>query len=160
MGVELQTYEIAYLIDPAIPEDEVFGQAGKITGFIQESHGFIGRIEEPRKKKLAYAIRKSRDAYFGWTTFTIAPERLGEIEKRVRAEPAIIRYLLVEETKRPVAEFRPRLRQPADRPLRRAISPQPSAVERVEGFMPAAPKEEDQAKVEELDKQLEEILGK
>lgn len=153
MDSEVKSYEIAYLINPGIPEDEVFGVAGKITGSIQDAHGLVGRIEEPKKRHLAYPIQKSPEAYFGWTTFTIAPERTAEIEKRLKAEKDILRYLLVEEVKRPLYEFRPR----PPHPVRRAPAPR---LEAVKAFVPAAPKEEDQAKIEELDKQLEEILGK
>ncbi len=152
MDSEVKSYEIAYLINPDIPEDEVFGQAGKITGFVQDAHGLVGRIEEPKKRHLAYPIKKSKAAYFGWTTFTAAPEKTAEIEKQLKSEKNILRALIVEEVKRPVYEFRPRL----PRPVRRVPSPR---LEAVKPFVPAAPKEEDQAKIEALDKQLEEILG-
>lgn len=160
MESETKRYEITYLIAPNIPEDEVFGQAGKITGFVQDARGAVGRIEEPKKRRLAYSVGKFHEAYVGWTTFAVAPERVSEIEKRMAAEPAIIRYLIAEEIKRPTVEFRPRSSgwRSSERPLSTTPS-QPSA-ERIEGFTPAVPKEEDRAKIEELDKQLEEVLGK
>lgn len=152
--VDVKNYEVAYLIDPDIPEDGVFGEAGKITGAIQDVHGLVGKIEEPKRRKLPYAIGKSRNAYFGWTTFTVAPERLADIAKRIAAEPAIIRHRIVEEVKRPLREFKPRT-------LRRDAGPRPPQdIGDVKAFTPAAPKEEDKTKIEELDKRLEEILGK
>lgn len=154
---EAKNYEIAYLINPDIPEDGVFGEAGKITGFIQDAHGVVGRIEEPKKRKLAYPIRKRTSAYFGWTTFTVAPEKIAEIEKRLKLEKDILRSLNVEEVKRPAYEFRARPRELAGRSVRRAPA---ARRDTVEPFVPQAPKEEDRAKIEELDKRLEEILGK
>lgn len=153
MDTETKNYEAAYLISPEVAEEEVFGEAGKITSFIQDAHGLVGRIEEPKKRKLAYPVQKLQNAYFGWTTFAIAPEKLADIDKKIKAEKNIIRYLIAEEVKRPVVEFRPR---PA-RPLRPAPAPR---LEEVKPFVPQAPKEEDRAKIEELDKKLEEILGK
>ncbi|MBI4132632.1 MAG: 30S ribosomal protein S6 [Candidatus Sungbacteria bacterium] len=153
MDSEVRNYEITYLIHPDIAEDEVFGQAGKITSFVQEAHGLVGRIGEPKKRRLAYPIKKFRDAYFGWTKFTIVPERIAEIEKKLALEKNFIRYLIVEDAKRPPLEFRPR-REAA---LRRA--PPPSR-QLVTPFVPEPPKEEDKIKLEELDKKLEEILGK
>lgn len=152
MDAEPKNYEVAYLISPEIAEDAVFGEAGKITSFIQDAHGMIGRIEEPKKRKLAYPINEFRSAYFGWTTLTIAAEHLSEIEKRLNGEKSIIRYLVVEREVRPVRAVRsPRLPRRAPAPyLRQPVAP----------FVPQAPKEEDKAKLEELDKQLEEILGK
>lgn len=150
MSDEIKNYEIAYLINPDIPEDEVFGEAGKITAAVQDVHGLVGRIQEPKPRKLAYPMAKHRDAYFGWTVFAVAPEKLTDIEKRIKQEKSIIRYLIVEEVRRPAYEFRPR-------PPRRAPAPR---LDDVKAFTPAPPKEEDLAKIEELDKQLEEILGK
>ena len=152
MADEVKNYEIAYLISPDIPEDEGFGVAGKITGFIQDSRGLVGRIEEPKKRKLAYPMEKFLNAYFGWTTFTIAAEQIAEVEKRLKAEKGLVRYLISEEVKRPAFEFRPRPRREP-----RPVSP---PLGEIKAFTPAAPKEEDKAKIEELDKQLEEILGK
>ena len=153
MDSEVKNYEIAYLIHPDIVEDEVFGEAGKITSFVQEVHGLVGRIGEPKKRRLAYPIKKFRDAYFGWTKFTIAPERIAEIEKKLKLGKNLIRYLIIEDVKRPLAEFRPR-REPT---LRRVLPPSRPPVT---PFVPEPPKEEDRMKIEELDKKLEEILGK
>ncbi len=157
MDAEAKNYEIAYLINPDIPEDGVFGEAGKITGFIQDARGVVGRIEEPKKRELAYPIGKRSGAYFGWTTFTAAPEKIVEIEKRLKLEKDILRFLIVEEVKRPVYEFRARPRELAGRSVRRAPV---ARLDTAEAFVPQAPKEEDRAKIEELDKRLEEILGK
>ncbi|OHA08837.1 MAG: 30S ribosomal protein S6 [Candidatus Sungbacteria bacterium RIFCSPLOWO2_01_FULL_59_16] len=151
MAADPKNYEIAYLINPDVAEDEVFGEAGKITASIQDAHGLVGRIEEPKRRRLAYPVRKHRQAYFGWTIFTIAPERIAEIEKRVRQEPNVVRFLICEEVKRPP----PRAREP--RLPRRVPAPR---FGEVKPFAPAPPREEDKAKIEELDKQLEEILGK
>ncbi len=153
MDTETKNYEIAYLISPDIAEDEAFGEAGKITSSIQEAKGLVSRIGEPKKLKLAYPIKKLRNAYFGWTAFTIARENLAEIEKKVKGEKNIIRHLLAEEVKRPAMEFRPRMARPLHRPT-------PPRLTEVKPFTPQPPKEEDKAKIEELDKKLEEILGK
>lgn len=151
MDSEQRNYEVAYLISPEIAEDAVFGEAGKITGFIQDARGMIGRIDEPKKRKLAYPINEFKSAYFGWTTLTVAPDHLKEIEKRLKAEKSIIRFLIVERVARPVRAARPmRLVRRAPTPYLKPVTP----------FAPQAPKEEDKAKIAELDKQLEEILGK
>lgn len=153
MSAENKSYEIAYLISAEIPEDEVFGVAGKITSAIQDAHGLVGRIEEPKKRRLAYPIHTNghhTHAYFGWTRATMIPERLKDLEKKLKLEKNLIRYLIVEEVKRPVYEPRFRPERPRVAPLR---------LDEVKAFEPQAPKEEDKMKLEELDKRLEEILG-
>lgn len=153
MDSELKNYEVAYLINPDVAEDGVFGEAGKITGFVQDAHGLVGRIEEPKRRRLSYPIGKFKQAYFGWTTFTLAPERLAEFVRKVKAEKNVIRHTVTEEIKWPVVVPRPRAVRPSQLPRLdevKAAIPQPIKKE----------EEEDKIKIEELDKRLEEILGK
>lgn len=152
MDTPVKNYEISYLFSADIPEDAVFGEAGKITGFIQDAQGMVGRIEEPRKRKLAYPIRKQGYAYFGCTVFAAAPDKLPAITERMKHEKSIMRYFITEEVKRPTMEFRPRGER-----FRHA--PSLAGGESLRGFTPQAPKEEDAAKFVELDKKLDEILG-
>src|SRR3990167_8753479 len=91
-----KTYEVSYLFQSDIAEDAVFGEAGKITGFIQDAHGMVGRIEEPKKRRLAYPIDKLQNAYFGYTVFTIAPERIAEISAKLKDEKSIVRHMITE----------------------------------------------------------------
>ena len=154
MEADHKSYEIAYLISALIPEDGVVGVAGKITAAIQDAHGLVGRIEEPKKFRLAYPIKKGAvhtHSSFGWTRFTMTPDHIAELEKKLKGENDIIRYLIVEEVKHVIYE--PRFRP--DRPRRAPTAP----LEEVKAFEPQAPKEEDKMKLEELDKRLEEILG-
>lgn len=143
MNSELTQYEIAYLISPNVKEEEVFGEAGKITGFIQEANGFIGHIEEPRRKRLAYPINKSLEAYFGWTQFSALPEKVAEIEKKLKLEKSLTRYLIVHAETEPA---RPRFTK-----VRKTEEETPSHIG-------AETKPEEKMNMEELDKQLEEIL--
>lgn len=154
MYTETKNYEVSYLINPDVAEDEVFGEAGKITGFIQDIHGLVGRIEEPKKRRLAYPIGDFYQAYFGWTTFTLALERLRELKGKIKQEKNIIRFAVSEEVKRPPVQTR----RPV--PMRSSFDRAGVKLDDVKPFTPQAPKEEDKAKIEEMDKRLEEILGK
>lgn len=154
MDTEQKKYEIAYLISPEISDEEVFGEAGKITTAIQEAGGLIDRIEEPKKRRLAFAIKKFRNASFGWTTFSMAPEKLAEFKKNIDASPkTIFRYLITEMPKHHmVPQKYPRL---ISRPKLPETPKQYSAKAPAQ---PAPP--EEKMNIEELDKKLEEILGK
>lgn len=153
METETKNYEIAYLISPAASENEVFGIAGKISGAVQEAHGIIKKIEEPKKIKLAYFIKKHLEAYFGWTIFAMHPDNLAVFEKKMKGEKGIMRFLLTMHDERTM-QARPqpmRLREISRAPKIPAIKP----------ATPAAPAEEKPAMdIAALDKKLEEILGK
>ena len=148
MDSEAKNYELAYLLSPSLPEDEVLGYAGKLSGVIEEQKGAIRHVEPPKRRKLAYPIHKEGTAYFGWTTFAAAPAAIAQIEKKVKEMPQILRHLTVEEeieTRRPI--FRPL------QPRMASGTANPAAPHEAE-------KPEEKLDLEALDKKLEEILGK
>ena len=151
MDSEAKNYELAYILSTAIPEDGVLAAAGKLTAAIEEARGMVKRAETPKKRRLAYAIKKEQNGYFGWTSFGMAPAGIAALEKKIKEEKNLLRHLIVEE------EIETRI--PFVRPIgaRRAPAPQKSLL------APApAPKAmpEEKLDLEALDKKLEEILGK
>lgn len=143
-----KNYELAYLLSLAVPEEEVLQKAGQITTLVEENKGVLKHSENPKKIKLAYPVKKEKTAYFGYTTFTIDPELLATLDKKIK-RPEILRYLLTEEEigRRPPA-FRP---QPSRPPfLKQKLAPPKEETT----------KEEEKLDLEALDKKLEEILGK
>ncbi|MBI2055767.1 MAG: 30S ribosomal protein S6 [Candidatus Sungbacteria bacterium] len=149
MNSDTKNYEFAYLLTPSISEEEVSAVVAKLATIIQEQNGVIRRQEEARKRQLAYPIRKERLAYFGWITFSMTPELVTELKKKLAVETQILRHLLVEED---MTQF--------NLPPRRMYTPRPmvSAVKSPE--TPAEESPEEKLDLEALDKKLEEILGK
>ncbi|MBU6414943.1 30S ribosomal protein S6 [Patescibacteria group bacterium] len=157
MDTEQRKYEIAYLISPEVSDEEVFGEAGKITTAIQDRGGLIDRIEEPKKRRLAFMIKNFRNGFFGWTTFSMAPEKLAEFKKTIDASAkTIFRYLITETEKlRVMPQKYPRL------VARPKISDAPKHYEYAAKQPPVeSAGAEEKMNIEELDKKLEEILGK
>lgn len=152
MDTETKTYEIAYLIDTAAGEDGVLGIAGNITSKIQELNGVIEKIEEPKLRRLAYPVKKHKNAYFGWTSFSTDPAGVNDLKKRIRSdEKMVIRFLLIEIPKKVIE-----LRKRAKIIKQRIERPHPVKFSAKE----AAPQTQEKVSMEELDKKLEEILNK
>lgn len=147
MEQELKNYEIAYILSPSLVEEEVLTFAGKVSALIEEQKGVIKHLQEPKRHKLAYAVNKERNAYFGWTTFRLSPQSVAALEKKLKLETTIMRYLIIEEETRLKA------------PVFRTPTAKPGAAK-----MPSVPREaeksEEKLDLEALDKKLEEILGK
>lgn len=138
------TYELAYLLPPSLSEEEVLGVSGKLSTVVEEAGGIVSYSEKPVKRKLAYLIKKEWSAYFGWIKFSGASEMVTLIEKKLQGEAHLLRHLIVlEEEKR---------RRRAGIFAGRRQKPKPAeAVEKPT---------ESKFDLEELDKKLEEILGK
>ena len=139
-------YEIAYLLSPSIPEEEVLTYTGKVTAAIEEAKGAIRRMEEPKRRKLAYHVKKQETAYFGWTTFSVAPEAIKTLEKKMKDVEGVLRHVIIheEEMRTPIVTLREMRREPTG-----AKPP-----------VPALPMEDVSLDLAALDKKLDEILGK
>lgn len=152
MENDLKHYEIAYLLHPSIAEEEVLGHVGKITALIEDVKGMINQSESPKKRKLAYEIEKERNAYFGWTQFLLAPEKISDLDKKLKLEgkKSVIRYLLVEQER-------------VEAPRLHNVRKSGRTLERTGETVAGAEEqhgEEEKLDLEALDKKLEEILGK
>lgn len=163
-------YEMAYLLSPNVSEEEVVGYDQKITSFISQLDGEIIEARPSKKIKLAYPIKKNSHAFFGIVNFLAFPEKLGEIEKKLKFEEKLLRYLVVFLDKKAEAAKKSSLpafgeeeRKPA--PFRagaKYMIPETKIVpgKQARQAAPAEKKpEEKKAALEEIEKKLEKILG-
>lgn len=139
-----RNYELAYLLSPSLSEEEVLRETEHISTLIQDTKGMIRHVQSPQKRRLAFPVKKEASAYFGWTTFSMHPETLQELDKKTKVLPKVLRHILVieEEVKaQPLRTFTPRRTLQAE-PVHREVE------------------SEEKLDLEGLDKKLEEILGK
>ena len=145
MDSEQKKYEIAFLLSPTIAEEALLAHTQKINAALEADKAIISHAEMPRKRRLAYPIEKEANAYFGWIKFTAPADAVAEINKKIKLEKTTLRFLIVEDTIH--VTTMPRM-------LRMA----PPTI------IPTQPKREEETSerldLEELDKKLEEILGK
>lgn len=150
MSFEQKNYEIAYLLFPTIAEEDVLAYSGRLSALIEENGGMIKYAERPQKRKLAFPVKKERNAYFGWTNFAASADAVKDIEKKTKELEGFLRHLIVEKTME-----KPNLRQ-----MPFAVSKHDLSLgQRTENRAEEQPKDE-KLDLEELDKKLEEILGK
>ena len=147
---ESRSYELAYLLSPAIGEEGVLAYSQKLSSLIEDQKGVVKHAEQPRKRKLAYPVKKERDAYFGWTTFQLTPSTVTALDKKIKMEDQLLRHMIMEED----AE--------AQLPVFRSFGGiRPSSSAPIEQTIPReAEQKDEQLDLEALDKKLEEILGK
>ncbi len=157
MDSEAKNYEVAYLLSPALTEAEVLAYTGKLSALIEEIGGTIRRVEQPRKLKLAYEVKKQENAYFGWTTFRLQPERIAEFEKRFKAYGETLRFLILEEQ---IEKRKPFIRSIGARTAVGSPTRTPMRGTREPTAHPTLANEDKRLDLEALDKKLEEILGK
>jgi ribosomal protein S6 len=145
---EVKLYEVAYLISPSKSEEEAkfFHEALKnsipsLGGLVEENGSVI-------KRRLYYPIKKIKEAYFAHFKFLINPKTLVDLKKKLE-EKDVLRYLLVETKRVPQRVYKPRVFKSAS--ANETVTPKTSSESAI--VEPAI-------NVEEIDKKLEEILGK
>ena len=133
----MKLYELTYLISPELSESELKSLNEKINSLIQKEKGVLNEAKMPMKKKLAYPIKKQREAFLINLSFYFQAEKLGSLEKELKSEKKILRYLILAKPKIKIAKVRKR----------------PTKV------IPKIPVKEKKVELKEIEKKLEEILG-
>ena len=150
MEKDLKLYEAAYLISPARSEEEAKSFHDALKNYLPDLGGLIEENGAVLKRRLFYPIKKMREAYFAHFKFMVEPEKLSELKKKLDVKD-VLRYLLVETKRVPQRVFRPR--------VFKSTTIENAPVDKIEKIVEAKPVEP-AANIEEIDKRLEEILGK
>ena len=129
----MKTYELTYLITPDLSEEETRAFQEKIIASLQEEGGILTEAGIISKKRLAYPIQKKIQVYLAVLTFQLNAEKLVNLEKKLKAENQILRYIIITKVPRKEKVFR----------IKKALPP---------------PKEK-KVELKEIEKKLEEILS-
>ncbi len=102
----LKLYELGYLLPPAIAEEDLSKECGKIKEALG-ADAFVVSELEPKMKELAYPMEKVisgkknifENTYFGSIYFQAEPSNLDLIKKNLGKNENIIRFLVIKRNK-------------------------------------------------------------
>jgi len=94
--MRIRYYQLAYLLSPELKKEEIEKVQKDLTSFF-EKEGVLDKVEEPLKRTLFYPIKKKTEAFLGAIYFYLEPEKIKELEKKLKGEEKILRYLIVSE---------------------------------------------------------------
>jgi small subunit ribosomal protein S6 len=104
-----RTYELMTIIHPDVTEEELPGEIETISGYISTNGGEISDTlrESPwGRRRLAYPIRHGgrdlRDGFYVVCHFDAAPDQLTELERELKLNERVIRYLLTNYEAQPI----------------------------------------------------------
>jgi small subunit ribosomal protein S6 len=87
-------YEVLYLINPTLGEDETAALVAKFKE-LAEGHGTVAEVDEWGKRKLAYPINDLDEGYYVLMTFTAEPAFPAELDRLMRINTGIMRSIIV-----------------------------------------------------------------
>jgi len=88
-------YELIFIVKPDLGEEVGKAATEKLTGVVEESKGEVVTVEEWGKRKLAYPIEKCNEGNYVYLRFTAPPTAINEMERQLKLNEQVIRYLTV-----------------------------------------------------------------
>jgi small subunit ribosomal protein S6 len=130
--MEERLYDLIFIVRPATPEEEIKKVLSGIEHSCAEKGGKIEKTEHWGTRKLAYRVAKHREGIYVYQQIrTNHGELIAELERRLRVQDVVIKYLTVrldEDLKRQKKLVGKREQRTARRP-RRATAAPPAAPE-------------------------------
>ncbi len=139
----MKKYELTCIINAELSEAELSAVIKKIIGFVTEEEGKIDKEFAPQKRGLKYPIHKKSESFLFSANFSLNPEKIENLNKKLKLEGQILRFMVSKKEKI------------SDAPIRRrkkivAIKPEKETTHFAE---------KNKVDIKEIDKKIDEILG-
>lgn len=90
----MNKYESIIIISQGVEEEGIKALITRFTDLIN-TEGKVLEVTEMGKRKLAYEIKKNKEAYYVLFTFEAKPELIAELERNYRITDEIIKFIVV-----------------------------------------------------------------
>lgn len=90
-----RTYEVMYIVNPDTPV-ETIGKLNEAVGkLVEKEGGTVVRMDDIGMRRLAYPIQKKEDGYYVLFEIDGSGQEIAELERRMRVNDMIMRYITV-----------------------------------------------------------------
>ena len=93
MAKATEKYELMYIINPNVSEEETTAVIEKFKALV-EQHGTLDEMELIGKRKLAYEINYLTEGYYVLVKFTSSPDFPKELDRILGINDSVIRSLI------------------------------------------------------------------
>jgi small subunit ribosomal protein S6 len=113
-------YETIFIAEPGLaePDAEALGQA--FEQVVRDGSGSLVKADRWGKRKLAYAVRKHQEGYFYHLQYDAPAGLVAELERRLRNNEQILKYLSVRLDRRAVEALAAAEKKAAEKAAARA----------------------------------------
>lgn len=88
-------YELVYVVRPDVEDDDVTAVQERYTKVIVDQGGTLLEVDDWGKRKLAYDIAKYNKGHYVLVRFLSEPTAIAELERNLRIDDRIMRFLTV-----------------------------------------------------------------
>ncbi len=104
---ENEIYEISFIYDNRLTEEKAIEKLDTLKKVIASLKGSFISEEAPYMRELSYEMTRVvnntnvrfSEGYFGWVKFELSPSNIEEINKKLKLDEEIIRFLIVKAIK-------------------------------------------------------------
>jgi len=93
MATNKNTYELTYIVNSVISDEQVKDMVSRITAYVTENGGDIIEVDEWGARRLAFPIQKKRNGYYVNVYFTAPGDMIPRLERTLEIDDNILRYL-------------------------------------------------------------------
>jgi small subunit ribosomal protein S6 len=90
-----RTYEVMYIVDPETADEKITKLNDAVEKLIAKEGGNVVKVEDIGRKRLAYPIQKKTEGYYVLFEIEGSGQEIAELERRMRVNDMIIRYMTV-----------------------------------------------------------------
>jgi small subunit ribosomal protein S6 len=91
----LRDYEMVYILTPALEDEQVPSAIEGVSATVQNLKGEVGEVKPWGRRRFAYPIARLREGNYVEMHFKLDPASVSELERSIRLNEAVIRYLLI-----------------------------------------------------------------
>jgi small subunit ribosomal protein S6 len=91
----MRVYEEMFIVRPDITDEVLDPLVDSIKGVITKGGGEVDKVEKMGVKKLAYRVAKRMEGYYVLVQFKAPTELVRELERRLRVNDEIMKFLTV-----------------------------------------------------------------
>lgn len=91
----MNKYELAVIVNGTLEDEERVATIEKVKEYITRFGGTVTNVDDWGKKRLAYEIQKSKEAYYYFIQFESDANCPNEVEANIRLMENVVRYLCV-----------------------------------------------------------------
>jgi len=90
-----RTYEVMYIVDPDTADEKIGKLNEAVDSLIKKQGGNVVRMDDIGRKRMAYQIQKKQEGYYVLFEIEGSGQEIAELERRMRVNDMIIRYITV-----------------------------------------------------------------
>ncbi|MFA0750474.1 MAG: hypothetical protein SLRJCFUN_000877 [Candidatus Fervidibacter sp.] len=90
-----RSYELIFLVDAALPKEELDALIEKVQGFIEQRDGVVDNVRVSDVRRLAYEIKKRTHGVYVVVNFWLLPSQIAELERLLRLDERVLRHMVI-----------------------------------------------------------------